>query len=148
VGPQALASNPDDSELISVDVGALLFQEFRLRGERIPGNMEALVRTRFRCHQAGASGKSQYDELWWIVGGKVFVRGMSQFMLTLFGPALGGQISAIPGGLPNVKAGEWKEKLIEARENQLRLPKTSKDASAKPRQKQAASPGSKQTRGD
>jgi hypothetical protein len=68
--------------------------------------MEALVRTRFRCRQAGASGKSQYDKLWWIVGGKVFVHGMSQLILTLFGPALGGQISAIRVGLPNVKAGE------------------------------------------
>jgi hypothetical protein len=115
-GPHALAANPADRDLFD-EGGIFHFMGIFVRG--LVTGSDAIIRIRFRCHQAGAHGKAQYDELWWIGSGKVFAnegllnRGLIR--------AHGNPWSGIPGGMPNSGLEKWKEKAIgenrRAREN-------------------------------
>jgi hypothetical protein len=105
---------------------------------QLPEKTEAIVRTRFRCHQAAAHGKAQYDELWLIVNGKVFVP--SDPDLALFGVPWGraqetGR-SGIAGGWQNFGSEYWKEKATAAILKEREYQEKVKQARAREERKQ------------
>jgi hypothetical protein len=127
-GPHALAKDPADREFFSaMKYLSDLLKNKDSHKERLE-KIDALVRVRFRCRQAKTTGKAQYDEVWYVMDGKVTkperlwsrdlnIGGLGLgLMLKLFMQSQGEKghpPSGIPGGVPCVGS-EWKQIAINA----------------------------------